>query len=136
MQRRPTRRFFPTPSIGRRFARRGRRATWHDTTRAAARRAPYRGVGEALARGGFTGGVAIELFLDRGNALHWIAVAVLLVSGVLTAWFGVRDGLVRRFMSTSSGVLTGERAVAAGLLYLLFGLAGVIGALLFVIRAT
>lgn len=61
---------------------------------------------------------------------------MLLVSGLLTAWFGVRDGLVRRSMSTSSGVLTGERAVAAGLLYLLFGIAGVIGALLFVIRAT
>jgi uncharacterized membrane protein len=81
-----------------------------------------------------TRGVAIELFLDRGNPLHWLAVAVLLVSGLLTGWIGVRDGLVRRSMDTSSGVLTGEAAIAAGLVYLLFGLAGVGGAAWFVLK--
>jgi hypothetical protein len=77
----------------------------------------------------------MELFLDRGNPVHWIAVAVLLVSGLLTAWIGVRDGLVRRELSTSSGVLTGQRAIAAGLVYLAFGVAGAIGGLLFVLKA-
>jgi hypothetical protein len=82
----------------------------------------------------FTGGVAIELFLDRGNPLHWLAVAVLLVSGLLTGWIGVRDGLVRRSMRTSSGVLTGQAAIAAGLVYLIFGLAGVAGGAFFVLN--
>ena len=38
-------------------------------------------------------------------------------------------------MSTSSGVLTGQAAIAAGLVYLLFGVAGVAGAALFVLKA-
>jgi hypothetical protein len=60
---------------------------------------------------------------------------VLAVSGVLTAWMGVRDGFVRRVVRTNSGPLTGWKAVAAGALYAGFGLAGVAGAILFVLRA-
>ncbi len=77
----------------------------------------------------------MEALLDRGNPLHWIAVAVLVVSGALCAWMGARDGLVRRELRTSGGLMTGGRAVAAGLVYLAFGLAGVAGGIAFVLRA-
>jgi hypothetical protein len=76
----------------------------------------------------------VELFLDRSNPLHWIAAAVLLVSGLACAWVGVRDGLVRRRMPTSGGLLVGRKALAAGALYLLTGLGGVLGAVLFALR--
>jgi hypothetical protein len=77
----------------------------------------------------------MEVLLDRSSPLHWLVVAVLLVSGVLTAWLGVRDGLLRREMRTNSGPIRGGKAVAAGALYAAFGLAGVAGAILFVLRA-
>lgn len=78
------------------------------------------------------GGQAIEIFLDRGNPAHWIAVATLAVSGALTAWIGLRDGLVRRRMVTNAATLEGRRAVVAGLVYVAFGLAGLIGGAIFV----
>lgn len=59
---------------------------------------------------------------------------MLLVSGLACAWLGVRDGFVRRSMRTSSGLLTGRRAVVAGVLYVATGIAGVWGALVFVLR--
>lgn len=75
------------------------------------------------------------MLLDHGNPLHWVVVLVLVVSGVLTAWLGVRDGLVRRRVRTNSGTLEGGAALAAGLLYLAFGLAGVAGGAWFIVRA-
>lgn len=72
--------------------------------------------------------VAMELLLDRGNPLHWAVVLVLAVSGAATVWLGVRDGLVRRRVRASSGDITGAGAVAAGLVYLASGLAGLWGA--------
>jgi hypothetical protein len=77
----------------------------------------------------------MEALLDGSSPVHWLVVLVLLVSGALTAWLGVRDGFVRGVMRTNSGTLTGGKARAAGLLYLAFGLAGVIGAVVFVLRA-
>jgi len=77
----------------------------------------------------------MEVFLDGSSPLHWPVVAVLAVSGALTAWLGIRDGFVRRQVRTNSGPLTGWRAVAAGALYAAFGLAGVVGAVLFVLAA-
>jgi hypothetical protein len=77
----------------------------------------------------------MEILLDHGNPLHWIVVIVLLVSGALTAWLGVRDGLLRRRMRTNSGTLEGGSALAAGLLYLAFGVAGVAGGVWFIVRA-
>jgi hypothetical protein len=77
----------------------------------------------------------MEVLLDGSSPLHWLVVAVLLVSGVLTAWLGVRDGLLRREMRTNSGPIRGGKAVVAGALYAAFGLAGVAGAVLFVLRA-
>jgi hypothetical protein len=70
----------------------------------------------------------MELLLDRANALHWLAVVVLAASGGATAWLGVRDGLLRRRVRASSGDLVGAAAVAAGLVYLAFGLLGLAGA--------
>jgi hypothetical protein len=46
----------------------------------------------------------------------------------------VRDGFVRRELRTSGGLLRGGRAVAAGALYLATGLAGVAGAIAFLLR--
>lgn len=77
----------------------------------------------------------MELLLDGSSPLHWLVVTVLLVSGSLTTWIGIRDGLVRREMLTNSGPLRGWKALAAGALYAAFGLAGVAGAILFVLRA-
>jgi uncharacterized membrane protein len=77
----------------------------------------------------------MEVLLDGSSPLHWLVVAVLLVSGVLTAWLGIRDGFVRREMRTNSGPIRGGQAMAAGALYAAFGLAGVVGAILFVLRA-
>jgi hypothetical protein len=77
----------------------------------------------------------MELLLDGSSPVHWLVVTVLLVSGALTTWLGIRDGLVRREMRTSSGPIRGWKALAAGALYAIFGLAGVAGAVLFVLRA-
>jgi hypothetical protein len=77
----------------------------------------------------------MEMLLDHGNPLHWIVVLVLLVSGAFTAWFGIRDGFLRGRVRTNSGTLQGGSAVAAGLLYLAFGLAGVAGGVWFIVRA-
>jgi len=60
---------------------------------------------------------------------------VLLVSGLACAWLGVRDGFVRRTMRTSSGTLTGGKAMIAGILYVATGLAGIWGAVAFLLRA-
>jgi hypothetical protein len=76
---------------------------------------------------------AMELLLDRANPLHWIVVLVLAVSGAATAWLGVRDGLLRRRVRASSGDVTGAGAVAAGLLYVASGLAGLWGAAWFLL---
>ena len=76
----------------------------------------------------------MELLLDRSNPLHWLAVLVLAASGAVTVWLGVRDGLVRRRVRASSGELTGAGAVAAGLVYLASGLAGLWGAAWFLLR--
>jgi hypothetical protein len=76
----------------------------------------------------------MELLLDRTNPLHWVAVLVLAVSGAATAWLGVRDGLVRRRVRASSGVITGAGAVATGVVYLASGLAGLAGAAWFLLR--
>lgn len=77
----------------------------------------------------------MEPFLDRSNPLHWMAVAVLLVSGVAAGWVGVRDGLVRRELHTNAALLRGRKAVLAGLLYLATGVAGVWGAVEFLLRS-
>jgi hypothetical protein len=77
----------------------------------------------------------MELLLDGSSPLHWLVVTVLLVSGALTTWLGIRDGLLRREMRTNSGPIRGRKALAAGALYAAFGLAGVAGAILFVLRA-
>ena len=77
----------------------------------------------------------MEAFLDGSSPLHWLVVLVLLVSGALTAWMGVRDGFLRGVVRTNSGPMTGGKARAAGVLYIAFGLAGVAGAVLFVLRA-
>lgn len=76
----------------------------------------------------------IEALLDRSEPLHWLVVAVLLVSGLAAAWIGVRDGFVRRELRTSGGLLRGGRAVAAGVLYVATGLAAVLGAIAFLLR--
>lgn len=70
----------------------------------------------------------MELLLDPGNPLHWALALVLAVSGAATGWVGLRDGLWRRRVKASSGDLTGAAAVAAGLVYLAFGLLGLLGA--------
>jgi hypothetical protein len=77
----------------------------------------------------------MEAFLDVSSPLHWVVVVVLFVSGALTAWMGIRDGFIRREMRTNSGPMRGGKAVLAGALYAAFGLAGVVGAVLFVLRA-
>lgn len=76
----------------------------------------------------------MEALLDRGSPLHWVAVLVLAVSGVPCAWIGLRDGFVRRRMETNGGPLEGARAMAAGAMYLAFGLAGLAGAAVFLLR--
>ncbi len=76
----------------------------------------------------------MEVLLDGSSPVHWAVVVVLFVSGLLTAWLGVRDGFVRREMRTNSGPLRGWKAMVGGALYAGFGLAGVIGAILFVLR--
>lgn len=60
---------------------------------------------------------------------------MLLASGVACAWLGVRYGFIRRTMRTTSGVLTGGKAVTAGALYVATGVAGIWGAVQFLLRA-
>jgi hypothetical protein len=76
----------------------------------------------------------MELLLDRSNPLHWVAVAVLAVSGAVTVWLGVRDGLLRRQVRASSGLITGAGAVATGVIYVASGLAGLWGAAWFLLQ--
>ncbi len=76
----------------------------------------------------------MEFLLDGSSPLHWAVAIVLLVSGVPTAWMGIRDGFLRREMRTNSGPIRGAKAVMAGALYAAFGLAGVVGGLLFLLR--
>ena len=73
----------------------------------------------------------METLLPRSSPLAWIAAAALFVSGAATVYLGVRDGLVRRRVGASSGVITGWRAVATGILFVATGLAGVIGGIWF-----
>lgn len=73
----------------------------------------------------------MELLLDRSSPLAWLAAAVLFVSGLAAAWVGVRDGFVRRRVNATSGVMTGWRAVATGIVYVATGLAGVVGGIWF-----
>ncbi len=77
----------------------------------------------------------MELLLDPHNPLHWLAVAVLAVSGAVTVWLGVRDGFLRRRVRASSGDITGAGAVVAGAVYVASGLAGLWGAAWFLLRA-
>jgi hypothetical protein len=76
----------------------------------------------------------MELLLDRSNPLHWVTVGVLLVSGIACGWIGVRDGLVRRELRTNASLLRGRKAAAAGLLYVASALAGIGGAVAFLLR--
>jgi hypothetical protein len=73
----------------------------------------------------------VETLLPRSSPLAWVAAAVLLVSGAATVYLGVRDGLVRRRVNASSGVITGWRAVAVGVLFVATGLAGLAGGIWF-----
>ncbi len=73
----------------------------------------------------------METLLPRSSPLAWIAAAVLFASGAATVYLGVRDGFVRRRVGASSGVITGWRAVATGVLFVATGLAGVIGGIWF-----
>jgi hypothetical protein len=76
----------------------------------------------------------VELLLDPSSPLAWAVAGVLLASGAAAIWIGVRDGFVRRQVRISSGVMTGWRAVATGVLYVATGLAGVWGAIAFAVR--
>lgn len=76
----------------------------------------------------------MEALLDRGNPWHWLFALVLFLSGIPCVWIGVRDGFVRRVMVTSGGKLAGAKAMAAGVLYVATGLAGIVGGLAFFLR--
>ncbi len=75
----------------------------------------------------------MELLFDRSSPLHAVAVVVLLASGLLCAWIGVRVGLLRGRRATDP-VFTGRRARAIAALYLAAGLAGIAGAGFFLLR--
>lgn len=77
----------------------------------------------------------MEPLLDPSSPLHAAIVLVLAVAGGATAWLGVRDGFLRKEMRTSSGLLVGARAMAAGAMYVATGLASVAGAVIFFIKA-
>ncbi|MGC3999232.1 MAG: hypothetical protein QM767_18050 [Anaeromyxobacter sp.] len=76
----------------------------------------------------------MELLLDRGNLLHAGVALVLVATGLLAAWIGIRDGFVRKAMRTSGGHLSGRQAMVAGALYVVTGLAGAVGGVLFFLR--
>jgi hypothetical protein len=77
----------------------------------------------------------MEPLLDPANPLHWVIVVALMAGGVVSAWLGIRDGLLRRELRTNSGLLLGPKALLAGLLYLATGLASIGGAIAFFLRA-
>jgi len=77
----------------------------------------------------------VEPLLDRSNPLHVAIVATLLVTGVASAWLGVRDGFVRREMRTNSGLLVGTKAMLAGSLYVVTGVGAIIGGIIFFLKA-
>lgn len=76
----------------------------------------------------------MEIFFDRGSPLHVAFVVALLAASLVCCWVGVRDGFVRRTVRTNAGVWRGGKAQAVGALYLLSGLAGLAGALIFLFR--
>lgn len=47
----------------------------------------------------------------------------------------MRDGFIRKRMVTNAATLVGRRAVVAGLVYVAFGLAGVVGGAIFAWKA-
>ena len=73
----------------------------------------------------------MEAFLDRSSPLAWLVAAVLFASGAAAVYLGVRDGFVRRRVRASSGVMTGWRAVATGVVYVATGLVGAVGGIWF-----
>jgi hypothetical protein len=77
----------------------------------------------------------MEPLLDPHNPLHFAIVLVLVLSGGASAWIGLRDGFYRRELWTSSGPITGVKAVLAGALYLATGLAGLAGGIAFFLMA-
>jgi len=76
----------------------------------------------------------VEIFFDRSNALHVVFVVALLVSSLLCCWVGLRDGFLRQSVRTNAGVWHGRKAQAVGVLYLVAGLAGLAGGLIFLFR--
>lgn len=76
----------------------------------------------------------MEIFFDRSSPLHVVFVAVLLLSSLLCCWVGLRDGFLRQQVRTNAGVWRGRKAQAVGALYLASGLAGLAGALIFLLR--
>ena len=77
----------------------------------------------------------MEPLLDRANPLHVAIVAALIVTGVASAWLGLRDGFLRREMRTNSGMLVGAKAMLAGSLYVASGLLAIVGGIVFFVRA-
>ena len=76
----------------------------------------------------------MEIFFDRQSALHVLFVVALLLSSLACCWVGLRDGFVRRSVRTNAGVWRGRKAQAVGALYVASGLAGLAGALIFLLR--
>jgi hypothetical protein len=77
----------------------------------------------------------MEPLLDPSNPLHGVIVAALVLTGLVSAWLGVRDGFVRREMRTNSGMLVGTKAVLAGAMYVATGLVAVVGGIVFFLKA-
>lgn len=76
----------------------------------------------------------MEILFDRTSALHVAFVVALLASSLLCCWVGLRDGFLRQSVRTNAGVWHGRKAQAAGALYLVAGLAGLAGGLIFLFR--
>ena len=77
----------------------------------------------------------MEPLLESANPLHVGIVAALLLSGVASTWLGLRDGIVRREMRASSGLLVGTKAMLAGSLYVASGVLAIAGAIVFFVKA-
>lgn len=77
----------------------------------------------------------MEPLLDPSNPLHGAIVGALVLTGLVSAWLGVRDGFVRREMRTNSGMLVGTKAVLAGAMYVATGLVAVVGGIVFFLKA-
>lgn len=77
----------------------------------------------------------MEPLLDPSNPLHGAIVAALVLTGLVSAWLGVRDGFVRREMRTNSGMLVGTKAVLAGAMYVATGLGAIVGGIVFFLKA-